>query len=270
MKPLVLTLRAHPEQRLDLSPLVPHRLAGKSAAEISAIELQTTRARATVGDVFRLRMGDVAKIRIEGAGDRLDRIGYEMSEGEIVVAGDVGAQAGRLMAGGRLVVQGNAGPWTASGMSGGELRISGNVDERLGGPLAGETAGMRGGIVVVGGNAGERAGDRMRRGTIIVEGGAGRYAGSRMIAGTLIVRRKAGALPGYLMRRGTIVLAGGAEQLSPTFVDCGVHELLAAKLMADFVQGFGARLASTIRRPLRRFAGDMASLGKGEILCVND
>ena len=109
----------------------------------------------------------------------------------------------------------------------------------------------------------------MRRGTIIVEGGAGRYAGSRMIAGTLIVRRKAGALPGYLMRRGTIVLAGGAEQLSPTFVDCGVHDLLAAKLMADFVQGFSARVASTFRHPLRRFAGDMASLGKGEILCVN-
>ena len=85
------------------------------------------------------------------------------------------------------------------------------------------------------GNAGERAGDRMRRGTIIVEGGAGAYAGSRMIAGTLIVRRKAGALPGYLMRRGTIVLGDGAEQLSPTFVDCGVHELVALRLMAAFV-----------------------------------
>jgi formylmethanofuran dehydrogenase subunit C len=268
VKPLVLTLGARPEQRLDLSPLVPHRLAGKTAAEIARIGLQTTRAVVAAGDLFRVRMGDVRHIRIEGACDRLDRIGEQMRDGEIVVDGDVGAQAGRLMAGGRLIVAGNAGPWAASGMSGGEIRISGNADERLGGPLAGETAGMRGGIVVVGGNAGERAGDRMRRGTIIVEGGAGRHAGCRMIAGTLIVRRKAGALPGYLMRRGTIVLGEGAEQLSPTFVDCGIHDLLAVTLMAAFVQSFSARLAPVLRRPLRRFAGDMAVLGKGEILCV--
>jgi formylmethanofuran dehydrogenase subunit C len=266
MKPLVLTLRARPEQRLDLSPLVPDRLAGLAAVEIERIALQTTRTRATVGDVFRLRMGDAGHIRIEGAGDRLDRVGEAMTSGEIVVDGDVGAQAGRLMTGGQLIVRGNAGPWAASGMHGGELRIAGNADARLGGPLAGETAGMRGGTVVVGGNVGERAGDRMRRGTIIVEGGAGRYVGSRMIAGTLIVRRQAGALPGYLMRRGTIVLGAGAEQMSPTFVDCGVHELLAMKLMADFVRSYSASLASTFRRPLRRLAGDMAVLGKGEIL----
>jgi len=39
---LVLTLRTRPEQRLDLAPLVPHLLAGKSAADINGIELQTT------------------------------------------------------------------------------------------------------------------------------------------------------------------------------------------------------------------------------------
>jgi formylmethanofuran dehydrogenase subunit C len=270
MKPLVLTLQARPEQRLDLSPLVPHLLADKSAAEIARIELHTTRTRATVGDVFRLRMGNVESIRIEGGCDRLDRIGQTMTQGEIVVEGDVGVQAARLMTGGRLVIRGNAGPWAASGMRGGELRITGHAGERLGGPLAGESAGMRGGIVVIGGDAGERAGDRMRRGTIIIEGGAARYAGSRMIAGTLVVRRRAGALPGYLMRRGTIVLCDGAEQISPTFVDCGVHALLAARLMAAFVQNHSPGLASSLRHPLRRLAGDMAVLGKGEILCVND
>jgi formylmethanofuran dehydrogenase subunit C len=231
--------------------------------------VHTTRARATVGDVFRLRMGDVASIRIEGACERLDRIGEAMIKGEVVVEGDAGAQAGRLMAGGRLTIRGNAGPWAASCMSGGELRVSGHAGERLGGPLAGESAGLRGGIVVIGGDAGERAGDRMRRGTIIVEGSAARYAGSRMIAGTLVVRRRAGGFPGYLMRRGTIVLGEGAEQMSPTFVDCGVHALLAARLMAAFVQNHSPRLASTFRHPLRRLAGDMTVLGKGEILCVD-
>jgi formylmethanofuran dehydrogenase subunit C len=265
VKPLVLTLRQIPEQRLDLSPLVPQRLAGKSAAEIAALELQTTRTRVTVGDAFRLRMGDAGHIRIENAVDRLDRVGAGMNDGEIVVNGDVGVQAGRLMTGGRLQITGSAGPWAASAMRGGEMEIGGDVGDRLAGPLAGETVGMRGGLVIVRGNAGARAGDRMRRGIILVEGGAGRYAGSRMIAGTLMVRRAAGPLPGYLMRRGTIVLGGGCETLSPTFVDCGAHDLVALRLMANLIAAYSAPLASITRRTRQRLAGDMAVLGKGEI-----
>jgi formylmethanofuran dehydrogenase subunit C len=265
VKPLVLTLRQTPEQRLDLSPLVPHRLAGKTAAEIADIELQTTRVRATVGDVFRLRMGDPRQIRIENACERLDRIGHDMTDGEIHVDGNVGIQVGRTMRGGRLTIAGDAGPWAASAMMGGMLEITGNAGDRLGGPLAGEMTGMRGGIVIVRGHAGERAGDRLRRGTILVEGGAGRYAGCRMIAGTLVARRKVGPLPGYLMRRGTIILGGGADALSPTFVDCGTHNLVALRIMALFVETHSPRLASVLRQMRRRFAGDMAVSGKGEI-----
>ena len=265
MRPLLLTLRARPEQRLDLSGLVPHRLAGLSAADIAAIPLQTTRVRVTVGDAFRLRMGDAAHIRIENSCDRLDQVGQEMQAGEIVVEGSVGIQAGRLMAGGRLTIRGDAGPWAASCMRGGAIEITGDVGERLGGPLAGEMAGMRGGLVVVRGDAGARAADRLRRGTVVVEGGAGAYAGARMIAGTLIVRRKVGPLPGYLMRRGTIVLGEGAETLSPTFVDCGVHQLVALRLMAAFVAEHSPAVVTRLNRPLRRLAGDMAVLGKGEL-----
>ena len=101
-------------------------------------------------------------------------------------------------------------------------------------------------------------------GTILVEGGAGAYAGSRMIAGTIIIRRKAGVLPGYLMRRGTLVLADGCEQMAPTFVDCGVHDLVALRLIMAFVGPYSSRLARVFRDPLRRLIGDMAALGKGE------
>jgi formylmethanofuran dehydrogenase subunit C len=266
VKPLVFTLRSKPDQRLDLSALIPHALAGKTAAEIARIELQTTRQRVTAGDVFRLRMGDARHMRIEGGSDRLDQIGQGMTDGEIVVEGDVGIQAGRMMVRGRLTIRGNAGPWAASGMKGGTIEITGAAGDRIGGPLAGETVGMRGGIVIVRRDAGERVGDRMRRGTIVVEGRAGGYAGSRMIAGTLLVRGKVGPLPGYLMRRGTIVLSEGAEKLSPTFVDCGVHDLVATRLMAASLQTSNVRTVSLLRRPLRRLAGDMAVLGKGEIL----
>ncbi|MBO0755653.1 MAG: formylmethanofuran dehydrogenase subunit C, partial [Bradyrhizobiaceae bacterium] len=229
------------------------------------IELQTTRRRVLLAEIFRLRMGDVGQIRIEGACDRLDRIGHEMTGGEIVVEGTVGVQVGRLMTGGRLTIDGSVGPWAASGMRGGAIEIFGDAGDRLGGPLAGETTGMHGGVVRVRGCVGERAGDRMRRGMIVVEGDAGAYAGSRMIAGTVVVAGRSGPLPGYLMKRGTIVLGMKDVRLSPTFIDCGVHDLIAARLMAAFIGVYSARAAELLGRPLRRFAGDMATIGKGEI-----
>jgi formylmethanofuran dehydrogenase subunit C len=270
MKPLVLTMRTNPDERLDLSAIVPHRLSGKTAAEIAKVGLQTGRQRITVGDIFRVRGGDAQCVRIEGATNRLDQIGQDMAGGEIVVEGDVGNQAGRLMAGGRLIINGNAGRWAASGMRGGHMEIAGSAGDRLGGPLAGEMAGMRGGVAVVRGDVGERVADRLRRGTIVVDGRAGAHAGSCMIAGTLIVRRAAGPLPGYLMRRGTVVLAGGCDELSPTFLDCGVHDLVAMRLMAAFVKDYSAAAAVALRSPLRRLAGDMAVLGKGEIFCADE
>jgi formylmethanofuran dehydrogenase subunit C len=263
--PLVLTLRRRPEQRLDLSPLVPHRLAGKGADEIGKIALQTTRTPVTVADIFGLRMGDTAQIRIEGSGDRLDRIGHGMTDGEIVVEGDVGAKAGRLMSGGRLVIRGHAGPWAGSAMTGGTIDILRTAGDHLGGPFGGETVGMRGGVIVARGGAGDRVADRMRRGTIVIEGPCGAYAGSRMIAGTLVLLRRAGPLPGYLMKRGTIVLGAGSDELSPTFIDCGIHALVAMRLLSDFVGAYSRRAGAWLRRPLRRYAGDMAVLGKGEI-----
>jgi formylmethanofuran dehydrogenase subunit C len=265
VKPLVLTLKERPAERLDLSPLLPHLLAGKTAAEIARIGVQTTRRPLVVGDVFRLRMGDARRIHIEDGCDRLDWIGHGMTDGEIVVDGDAGSQAGRLMTGGRLAITGGAGPWAASGMRGGEIEIRGAAGDRLGGPLPGEMAGMRGGVVIVRGDAGDRVGDRLRRGTIVVEGRAGAWAGSRMIAGTVVVAGSAGPLPGYLMRRGTIVLGGASIELPPTFVDCGTNDLVALRLLAMFVARYSARAARVVQRSLRRFAGDMAVLGNGEM-----
>jgi formylmethanofuran dehydrogenase subunit C len=166
-------------------------------------------------------------------------------------------------------VLGNAGSWAASGMKAGVLEIRGAAGDRLGGALAGEVAGMRGGIVIVRGAVGERVGDRMRRGTIIVEGKAGPYAGSRMIAGTVIVRDAAGPLAGFLLKRGTIVLGNNQCVLSPTFIDCGEHELVAMRWLAAMIEPYSKGAAVLLRRPFVRFAGDMAVLGKGEILVGN-
>jgi formylmethanofuran dehydrogenase subunit C len=263
---LTFSLREAPDQRLDLSPLIAQNLAGKTVAEIERIELQTTRVRVAAGEVFHVREGDPGSILIEGGSGRFDRVGMSMTSGAIRVEGDVGVEAGRLMSGGQLTISGDAGPFAGSGMKGGTLDIDGDAGERLGGPLSGETVGMSGGLLHVRGDAGERAGDRLRRGFILIEGRAGAYAGSRMIAGTLAIGGEAGDLPGYLMGRGTILLGRGASLLSPSFGDCGEHDLVAARLLADYIAQVSARLGELFRRPLRRLAGDLAALGKGEIL----
>lgn len=268
MSALTLILRFPPPQRVDLSALTPARLAGKSLAEIAALPIHTTRAPLLVGDLFALKDGERGTIVFEGGGERLDRIGAGLDAGAIRVIGAVGVEAGRGMSGGALTIEGHAGAYAGSGLRGGVLRIAGDAGERLGGPRAGETEGMNGGLIHVAGSAGERAGDRLRRGFVLVEGAAGDYAGSRMIAGTLAIGGKAGALPGYLMNRGTILLAGGCEQLAPTFGDCGVHGLTAARLLASYVETYSPSLAGAFRQPLRRYAGDLAALGKGEIFSI--
>jgi formylmethanofuran dehydrogenase subunit C len=266
---LTFSLLDAPDQRLDLSPLIPQNLAGKTVPEIERIELQMTRMRVTVGDVFRIREGDPEKIVIEGGTERFDRVGMRMGSGAIRVEGKVGVQVGRLMSGGQLTVRGDAGPFAGSGMKGGTLDIEGDAGERLAGPLSGETVGMSGGLVHVRGDVGARAGDRLRRGFILIEGSAGAYAGSRMIAGTLVIGGEASDLPGYLMGRGTIFLGRGATLLSPSFGDCGEHDLVAARLLANYIADTSANLATLFCRPLRRLAGDLAALGKGEILLPN-
>jgi formylmethanofuran dehydrogenase subunit C len=262
---LVLRLRDAPDQRLDMSSLTPQRLVRMSRGEIEGIELQTTRRAICVGDVFDVS-GDSAETIVFAAGsDRFDRVGQGMSAGLIVVEGDVGNRAGRLMAGGRLAIKGNAGHWAASGMTAGTIAIDGDAGDHLGGPLAGEVQGMNGGIVIVRGDAGNRAGDRLRRGMLIIEGDAGDGAGARMLAGTLIVLGSVGADAGRLLRRGTLALGSLRGDLGPTFLDCGVHDLVSHRLMAAFLRPASQGADRLFGAPLRRYIGDAALLGKGEV-----
>jgi formylmethanofuran dehydrogenase subunit C len=263
---LVLALKHEPDQRLDLSPLVPHLVAGKSEAEIAAIEIQTTKQKVSVGDIFTLKPGSPDSIRFEGGSARLDNIGQGLTAGEIVVDGACGLAVGRGMSAGTLTVTGNCGAFAGSGMSGGRLEIKGNAGDFLAAPLDGEMEGMTGGLLVVRGSVGARAADRLRRGTIVVEGGAGDQPGSRMIAGTLVVLGEVGALPGTLMRRGTILL-GARVPLGPTFTPCGTNGFASfAALFGRLLRPTSETAAAAFARPLERFAGDMAALGKGEIL----
>ncbi|WP_342643560.1 formylmethanofuran dehydrogenase subunit C [Rhodoligotrophos ferricapiens] len=260
-------LKAEPEQRVDLSSLTPDAIAGKSHRDIAKAVISTTRETLTVGDLFNISGDDAQSLRFEGGSERFDYVGLKMSGGSIIVEGDVGQQAGRLMSGGEVTIKGNAGRLAGSGMAGGVIEIRGQAGDLAGGPLPGEMAGMRGGVLRIAGNAGARAGDRMRRGLIAIGGNAGAYAGSRMIAGSLLIGGQAGALPGYLMRRGTIVLGRAPLSTSPSFVGSGQADDVFLRLLFREVaqKGFAFRSEAAGSGWLR-FSGDMAVLGRGELI----
>lgn len=266
MSGLIFTLRQEPPERLDLSPLTPDALAGLSKAEIEQIEIGTTRYASRIGDIFRLTGRGAENVILEGGSSRFDCVAAGMSRGTLKVVGGAGAQAGRLMRGGSLVVEGDVGPFAASCMRGGRIEIVGNAGDRLGAPLAGEMAGMNGGVVIVRGKAGARVADRMRRGLIAVGKSCGDYPGSRMIAGTLVVFGKTGAMPGYLMRRGSILLGKPPPELSPSFVETGAPDLAVASFMDRYLIQEGITSRPLLGRAPRRFGGDNAVLGLGEIL----
>lgn len=272
MSELVLTLREPPRQRLDLSPLTPDRLSGLDLGAIAAIELVAGNRPVRVGDYFSISPGDPGTLRIVNACDRLDFIGRGMTTGSIAIEGNVGAYLGLEMHGGALRLHGTAGPYAAAGLRGGSIEIDGHGGDFLGGALPGEMKGMSGGMVVIHGDVGARAADRMRRGIIIVEGGAGAHAASRMIAGTLIVLGRAiGDYPGHGMKRGTVILSRLPERCLPSFGDCGRHELGFVSLLLRRLRGRSPALdrINVASRPVRRFAGDFAADGKGEILVLD-
>src|SRR6267378_4335207 len=156
MSALTLTLRALPPHSVDVSPLIPDRLAGLNKAAIENIVLGNLGLQ--VADLFAVNGDDAQQMIIRNSSDRLTHIGSGMTQGAITV-------------------EGGCGPFAGSGMTAGGLEIRGDAGDFLGGALPGNKQGMRGGIIAVHGNAGDRAADRMRRGLILIAGDVGAYCG---------------------------------------------------------------------------------------------
>lgn len=264
MSALELSLKSDPGQRIDLSPLTPNQLEGKTESDIAKINVATNKETLNVGDIFAVTMGDCSQIRFAGLNNRCDYAGGGMESGSIVIDGESGVYTGARMRGGKLEVTGNTGDYAGASMKGGHLIVRGNVGDFAGGRHHAENQGCRGGTIHIHGSAGHYAAERMRRGIIIIGGDAGDFTASRIIAGTVIVSGDCGRFPGYGMRRGTVIVQSDDEVL-PTFADCGLIDLPILKMIQRSLETIDAGHAITTTRT-RRFAGDMASLGKGEIL----
>jgi formylmethanofuran dehydrogenase subunit C len=267
MSALTFTLKAQPKQRVDMSPLVPSNLTGKTANGIAAITLQCGKQHIPVGELFNISGDDAQSIVINNSYDKLDFIGKELDGGSIIVNGDVGAYLGMGMKSGEIKVSGNVGLYAACEMKKGTLEIFGNVGDFLGAALPGNKMGMKGGTILVKGNVGERAGDHMRRGTILIEGNVGDYCGSRMTAGTIAVMGNTGRNLGYAMRRGTLLL-WNKPQLPASFNDCGTHTLGFLPLLFASFKNSNSKFAdaSVAFNRVQRYAGDMSEIGRGEVL----
>lgn len=267
MTTLTFTLIAPPAQRVDMSPLVCQNLEGLDLDTIAAIELQCGKRKLRVDQLFYINGSNTQDILIADSTDKLDFIGKELNGGSISVQGNAGAYLGMQMKAGTINVSGDAGLYAACEMKNGLIQIEGDAGDFLGGALPGNRQGMKGGTVLVKGNVGQRAGDHMRRGQILIEGNAGDYCGSRMVAGTIAVMGTVGRYAGYAMRRGTLLL-WNQPQLSATFNDCGSHTLAFLPMFFASFKSLNSKFADTSAafNRVRRYGGDMAETGRGEIL----
>ena len=266
MTALTLRLRESPPVSIDASTLSPPRLAGLTRARIEALELELGNRSVRVGELFDVSGDDWDNVVVENATERLMHLGAGMETGTLEVHGDAGAYLGSGMRAGRISVSGNAGIFAGCEMESGTIEIGGNVGDWLGAALPGNKQGMRGGFIHVRGHAGDRVADRMRRGVVLIERNAGAYLGSCMLAGTVIVKGGIGPHPGFGLKRGTLLLLG-ESRLPETFNDCGRHELLFLTLLERELRARGGLEALLpLPRCVRRYCGDLATGGKGEIL----
>jgi len=269
---------------IEADSICPDRFAGRSQAEIEALPAYYGRRKVTLGDLFTVEGEHSNHIVVEGYLSHVKRIGQGMSQGRIIIQGDVGMHLGAKMRGGDISVHGDVGNWAGAHMSGGVIRVHGNAGPMLGAAYAGETRGMRGGVIIVEGDAGPRAGERMRRGLIAVQGSLGEFAGARMIAGSIFVFGTLGARAGAGMKRGTIVALGGGtvgdrpqqrvgdrpqqqDGLLPTFrYNCAYRPTFLRYYLRRLHEWGLPVTPEQVEGIFRRYTGDITTLGKGEIL----
>jgi formylmethanofuran dehydrogenase subunit C len=245
---VVLTLRAPLEHRLEAEAIVPDRFPALGARAIAGLPVWYGGRTAAVGDFFTV------------TGECSERV---LVQGDLAWA--VGLGAG--MVGGELVIEGAAGRDTGIAMAGGVIEIRGTAGDNTGGALPGASRGMTGGEIVIRGKAGADTGARMRRGLIAVTGDAGQGTGRGMIAGTVVLFGAAGAGTGRWIKRGSIVSFGAVARPASFRYACTYRPPHIRLLLRYLAARHGLPVTdSQVAGRYHRYSGDLAELGKGEIL----
>ena len=263
---ITLTLRAPLARPLDADVIAPERLATLGAQEISALQLWDGRTAVALGDVFRVTGDRSSNVVLEGDLTQLHGVGTLMSGGTLAIIGSVGNALGARMRAGAITVQGSAGDDAATAMAGGSMVIGGNVGDRAGGALQGASKGMTGGEIIIRGSAGRDAGARMRRG-ILYCASSGTGAGTGMIAGNVIVSGSIGDGSGVGNKRGTIVALGAVSVPQTYAYACTYRPPHLSLMLLSLRKRFTLLVDDAQLHGLfKRYSGDLAEIGKGEIL----
>jgi formylmethanofuran dehydrogenase subunit C len=245
---IVARLRASLAGRADFSGVLETGWTSMSPADLARRPVSVAGRPATLGDLFELSGEANGRIRFEGDLRLADRLAAGLVEGAVTVEGHVGEEVGIGMAGGSVVVRGNAGA-------------------RAGAAAPDARRGMSGGELIIHGNAGAEAGARMRRGVIAIGGRALANAGAMMIAGTVVVLGAAGPGAGLWSKRGSIVALGNVFVPHTYRYDCTYQptwlKLTLSRLRTTYELPVKTRHLSGF---FRRYSGDLADLGRGEIL----
>ncbi len=236
-------------QRADFSEALAEPWATLPALALMRRAVYLERdGRVNLGDLFEITGDPSGEIHFDGDLDQVDRLGSGLTAGRVVVDGSVGNEAGLGMSGGILVINGKAG-------------------DRTGAASPGYKRGMTGGELIVRRSSGAEAGAFMRRGLLVIGGDAGERAGLGMIAGTVVVRGRAGRDTGLWSKRGSVIALGPITPPATYAYACTYQPVHLRLILTRLRTHHGL---SIHRRHLtglyRRYSGDFAELGKGEIL----
>jgi len=245
---LLVTPRTLPDAPADCSAVLVGSWIGLGSRDFARRPVSIAgRAAVPLGELCEVTGEPNGSVRFVGDWGRATRLGAGLTEGTVLVEGNVGDEVGLGMAGGSIQVRGNAG--TRAGAAAVEAR-----------------RGMTGGELVVHGSVGREAGALMRRG-LLVAGNVGDHAAVGMIAGTILAFGTIGPTPGLWSKRGSVVALGEVPVPSTYRYACTyqpVHvRLMLTRLKARYDMPVEERHLTGF---YRRYSGDLAELGKGEIL----
>ncbi len=261
-----LTLKEPPAVPLEAEVLSPDTLAGLVHDEVRALPVFLGKRRLRLDDVFEVEGAGGDELVIRGDLGKVKWVGRGMTRGRITVVGNVGMHLGAYMKGGTIEVQGNASDWVGGEMTGGLIHVRGNAGGQVGAAYRGSPSGMDGGTILVEGSAGIEVGMRMKRGVIAVRGRVRDFAGLQMKGGTIFLLGGAELRTGAWMVRGTIV-AAAPVRLLPTFAYACTYNPSFLPLYSKHLRALGFSVPyEADRGAYRRYTGDAAVPGKGEVL----
>ncbi|MFO0909101.1 MAG: formylmethanofuran dehydrogenase subunit C [Isosphaeraceae bacterium] len=271
---LRLTWREKTSLPVDASGLVPKALASLALLDLARLPIPVGNRAAEIGELFDVEADPRAPddhLRVIGSLQHVRNLGQGLSCGTLEVDGTVGPYLGLGMSGGQILVHGDVGDGAGSEMTGGLLRIDGSAGDSLGANRPGSRSGMRDGVILVSGSAGNEVGRKMRRGLIAIQGDAADGVGRLLIAGTIFVFGRVGIGAGMGMKRGTLGLFGAdPRSILPTFKETGQYRFPFLTIYFRQLSEWGYAVPAALSTAMmRRYNGDLATRGLGEILVAD-